>query len=726
MKLQNKLIKVRNNSINQNNTIIQILYLLIISISLSPILIHNGWPMNHEWWSFFDRIQIYTRHLKQFDIIPLWSTNDGLGMGSPLPLFYHKLFYFPASIFYIIIGNMKISVLLTITVFLEIGCFGIYKICRLVDLDNISSILFSLCIIFLNYTITNWFVRGAMAEFSASMIIPYMILWCIDFIITKKFKLYIIPVFVLIYLAHSVIAYYTIFSIIIVIGYIILRNYKIFNYSHFIKRALISGFYILFILSIYLIPMLICSNNFNISKIKGGYWAPIYNFQPFHKYILDKFTWQHDWQNMTIQFDLPVSILIIFTLTLLFYLKHKKQPDIIYKEILPINQIIIFTIVLDIFYILLQFKFMNFFYKIVPGAEYIQFPWRLLAFIQILNLLILIILTKKLYRYLNLKYIRIIPFILLVILLIHYPIFRKSKFNWFQNKFVEEKRTNYGTFGIGEYMPNVEQIPASPSIGIKKYYSEINTQTEVLRGSCISKLIKPIASEQLSVLYKIKSNGKSVVIFPYNFSGLELLQIIGQPKKVFWYRTNIDPRIHAILPDGKYTLQIIFPKVSNLFHTRNILRQVKEPIIPKFQDVCNAENISSDETKIFSIKGYPSGNYQSLSKEFALSGFYSVKVNNRNPIGFYYELKDAIPGEVFDISVFEKVGSNHGYLIVEDSTKKYKLETHTWINTNKESWKKLDIRFVIPSDIPKTKFFTYVCADKDSVYFDNLLIKKWN
>ena len=54
--------------------------------TLMPIWRGEGWPLGHDGTSFAQRTLVYARHMAIFDLLPVWSSSDAAGFGSPMPL----------------------------------------------------------------------------------------------------------------------------------------------------------------------------------------------------------------------------------------------------------------------------------------------------------------------------------------------------------------------------------------------------------------------------------------------------------------------------------------------------------------------------------------------------------------------------------------------------------------------------------------------------------------
>jgi hypothetical protein len=286
--------------VNKFYTIVKADYfniVVIISISfftflaISPVIFHNGWPLNHDHLTWAIRTQTYVSHICKFDIFPIWSSRDGAGMGVPEPLYYHKTFYYISSFFYIITGDMKVSILFSIGILMVAGIIGVYKTALYLGNNKWISLITSFSFGFLNYSMCNWFLRGDMAEFAAMMMVPYLILEELKLIKTKKYKISLGVILFLIYFSHSIIGYYSLFTVITTLIFLSFSVTKP-EAIKIIKRLSISAVVIISVLLIYIIPMYLLSDYYNPSGIKENELIPRYKFVEFARYLYDtKYKW---------------------------------------------------------------------------------------------------------------------------------------------------------------------------------------------------------------------------------------------------------------------------------------------------------------------------------------------------------------------------------------------------------------------------------------------------
>ena len=221
-------------------TLIAVLLTFFVAIyAISPVTVMAGWPLNHEAYNWKYRTINYYLHFIQFDFFPIWSSGDCYTLGTPLPLFYHKLFYYLSAMIYLFLGHMKTTIITTLVIFELIAVVGMYRCLSILNLNNYVALALSLLILLMNYTSTDWLIRGNMAEFSALCLTPWLIYWCMSFIETRRFSYSIIPILVLLYLAHNIIAYYGVFVVLLSIIIVFLVEFKFNVFKHVLLRGLI-------------------------------------------------------------------------------------------------------------------------------------------------------------------------------------------------------------------------------------------------------------------------------------------------------------------------------------------------------------------------------------------------------------------------------------------------------------------------------------------------------
>ena len=100
------------------------LFVAVATVTTHHLWGASGWPQNHEATTFAVRTQIYADHLRAGDLLPVWSSRDNGGLGSPQPALYHKLFYLTAGSLRVAGASLKNALVLATVAFLVIGAAG--------------------------------------------------------------------------------------------------------------------------------------------------------------------------------------------------------------------------------------------------------------------------------------------------------------------------------------------------------------------------------------------------------------------------------------------------------------------------------------------------------------------------------------------------------------------------------------------------------------------------
>jgi hypothetical protein len=693
--------------------------ILATIIALSPVIFKGGWPLNHDQLLWKIHTETYVAHICKFDLIPIWSSRDGAGMGVPTPLYYHKLFYYISSFYYMIFAKMKVSILFTIASFMFIGISGIYKTSVYIGNNKWVSLFISSTFVLLNYSMSNWFLRGAMAEFSAMMIVPFLILEELKLLKTKKYSVSLAIIIFLIYFSHSIIGFYSLFTVLFTL-LILSFNISKSEALKIFKKLGISALIILAILLIYIVPMYIFSDYFNPSQIKENNLIPKYKFEEFIRYLYDyKYEWfSEPYWGFSVQFDLPVLILIIASLSL-FIFKIKEIKITTFKR-----QVLFLILIMDLFFILLQLKISNIFYENIPGADFIQFPWRLLTFIQTLNLLIL----SWLLSYINIKPFKKIPYIfactLLLTIIICYPPFKGTKYWWYQGNDLEQ--ISHESCNAGEYLPSIYgdnfQKLLEHLYLFKKRGIEIKEKDNYLNITNSAKLENETSKVELEANFK----NISEVIIPITYSSLTRMYRIdpktNNKQQIPIYRTDSDPRIRAILPFGVYHLQIDLPTLKNIFIPKKMPNHRE-----KFKTIeCDAESLSEYGTFLVSKCGlHFFANPELRSNEISRSGKYSIKLIGNSSYGFTYVMNSQKDySDEWELSVWRH-GSNKGTLLIQTGDS-ILFGQNKSIEVDSAGWELLKIRFNIPpqlADDIEIKYYVFNACEINPIYFDDFKLE---
>jgi hypothetical protein len=354
-------------------------FVLISAAGIIPPLLKPGFPPNHEDETFVLRTMVYAKHFRFGDVIPVWATSDNFGMGSPLPSLYHRLFYIVSGLVFAITNDAKVSIATALIAFTSIGVYSMFLTLRSFQCSRQIAMIGASTLPFLNYSVTNWLVRGAMAEYSAMMLIP-LALYAVKKSLDRG-SLYapIGFVFGCLFLAHSVIAYYTalIFGAVLVTGCL----FRAIPWSFFsVKQIVLSLVAFISITWWSLLPMLYFRQRFDVGRLLPDFLNVQLQFHSAKEYVWDSaWSWSNAPQLFTVQMD---TILLLSLVVFLFMRRFSREHVAIFS---------IFAISLA-----LQNGRSWKLYNIIPGAEYIQFPWRLSAITRVVLLILVFIGLKQL------------------------------------------------------------------------------------------------------------------------------------------------------------------------------------------------------------------------------------------------------------------------------------------------------------------------------------------
>jgi hypothetical protein len=365
------------NCANQFTRVLVAFFFFALALAtLRPLWGQDGWPDNHEGNLFLLRTHIYARHFSWLDLMPIWSSADVSGFGSPLPLLYHKLFYFLAGALALITGSVKSADVTAIALLLVTGASGTALTLRSLGASRLTAVIGGCCLITANYTVTNWLVRGALAEFTSAMIVPWVLFFFVRAISTGRISAGLGVTLGLLWLSHSVLAYFT--GLILAVTFLAMAAFRLTSWSALHPRTAWPAFaWFALLVTPYLVLMLVLGRDYDITRIVTPPFQPEYQFRPFLAYL-----WDDRWRfgdrsaNLTVQLDAALVALLAASVIALLM----QRPDAESRRSETVVPVVPFLLVMAVG-LFLQLPASAALYRWMPGALFIQFPWRLLAVI---------------------------------------------------------------------------------------------------------------------------------------------------------------------------------------------------------------------------------------------------------------------------------------------------------------------------------------------------------
>lgn len=525
--------------------------ILSVYLSFYPVIYTPGWPESFETHAWNWRIAVYHNAMRHGDLIPLWSPHESLGMGSAMPLFYHRLFNTVAAGLMFVTGTIKSASILTIFIFSLIAICGIYRIGRIVGLDWRLSFVIAVIFPHLNYVRTDLFIRGAFAEFCALCLCVWLLWWCVNLLRFRRFSLTLGFIMWLIFLSHSVTAFYSVL-IPAVASLLFIRRYP-GRWRRVVARGVISLLIFLVLIAPLIAGIWYVRSTIDLSYLQEMF--PSRNYRELWRYIYEPFDWRTIPICCTMQLDSFIMVGFIGMAAVLTWMSFKKKQKIAKFE----TSIYLFTGINLLVYLWLQTPLSAFFYDYFPGAGYIQFPWRCLTYITLFLVLGYQVAASRLYK----TYPRAIFIITSLIAVVTVIVNVARPFN---KKWVNAERfENPKPFNWREYFPNYPGRKMSE----KDFAMTIIRQFK--SGNCDvlgrgAKILPYAPKNYLETVYLVKAPNATEVAVLLNYSGLEtvLMQQGDKWLKVESYRTSDDSRVRFKVPAGTNRFKVLKPALKHL------------------------------------------------------------------------------------------------------------------------------------------------------------------
>lgn len=317
---------LRNSKLNSINHSYCIFFLLLFSFfAMYPVWKIDGWPTNHDGMLLFDRVGAFYYEFQKGNFFPLWTSYGQNGYGSAFPFLYHRFFNTVGALLAFPLGSIYLGVKFSILLFLFIGGAGMYKLISKIGLNFQYALCAAILFIFANYTFTNWLIRGAVAELTAMIFIPWLFYYCIQLLLNRNTGFQIGLVLSCMFYSHIVICYYAFFTVIVFYFIYLLdskKYLKLINYFPIFLTLLV----ILLLCSLYALGIIYYKKIYNFSVLVQEFSNPVNNFPLFERFLINRrYVWGKSGDNMTVEIGRVFNLLSIFiTASTIFLLLFKK------------------------------------------------------------------------------------------------------------------------------------------------------------------------------------------------------------------------------------------------------------------------------------------------------------------------------------------------------------------------------------------------------------------
>lgn len=456
------------------------LALLAVALVLSIVGRHAGWPRQQ----LNDPVLtgIYAAHFRQFDFFPIWSSSDAYGMGSPIPLYYSRLFFSVSGGIYLLFGNIKLAMVLSTAFFMAVGVYGMRLALSTFTQRRLLIVVGAIGLIFTNYSFTDWLMRGDFGEFSAMMLVPWLVWWCLNLVTTRRASLALIPIGALLIYAHLAIAVDSVIVLCIaLIVFVALAERS--EILRAVRRLAVSAVGVGLLLSPLIVVALEYGTNFDpASKITELGLKASQNFIPISQYFYS----QPISAIVSTQIDyaiwIPISIAIAAISIALVIAVGR-------MEIRPLRNlpVVLFTFGSLVTLGLLQLRFSRFLYDAFEPIQDTQFPWRMLALITPIGIVAVILIGDSLLKKTESLTLEIgLPLAWLISLIALSPVFSTISQSSFTPIETLPHQLQYGeepllTDGYnGEYLPVVQKQNWLQTLANYQYLFSTHREAEAI------------------------------------------------------------------------------------------------------------------------------------------------------------------------------------------------------------------------------------------------------
>ncbi|MDL2719212.1 MAG: hypothetical protein PT977_15830, partial [Acidobacteriota bacterium] len=353
------------------------LLLLASLLACSRILVLPGWPVNHDGTACFHRVETFRRAFADGNFLPLWAPFAENGYGSPFPFFYHRLFNTLAGAVALVSGSALAAVKVVIPPLLFVGALGMRRALLAMGLREFHAMGGALLLVFSNYAYTDWVVRGAFAEFTAFMLVPWLILAALGVVRgNPRTGWGLGAVLSLMFFAHSVVFIFAFVLVFVAFtGALVLSKDRRRAFVNATQAALI----VLPVTGPFLLGIRLFGEDLDLDRQRTGMFTIFRNFVPLGEYLFDSVGgWTSSTAGYTVEIGRGFNTLALISFAAVGAgLARQNLSAARVREMLPAWFLVLGS---GLGYFILQLPLSAPIYRLAPPMQFLQFPWRLLAF----------------------------------------------------------------------------------------------------------------------------------------------------------------------------------------------------------------------------------------------------------------------------------------------------------------------------------------------------------
>ncbi len=353
------------------------LLLLASLLACSRILVLSGWPENHDGVACFQKVEIFRLAFAGGNFLPLWTPLAENGYGSPFPFFYHRLFNTLAGAVALATGSSYTAVKVVIPLLLFLGAIGMRRALLAMGLGPLHAVSGALLLVFSNYAYTDWVVRGAFGEFAAFMLVPWLTVAALGIVFGRPRAGWGLgAILSLIFFAQSTIFIFA-FALVFVAfwGALVLSKDRRQAFLNLGRAALV----VLPVTGPFVFGIWLFGKDLDLDRLRTGMFSVFRNFAPLGEYLYDR---AGGWTSSTAGYSVEIgrgfnTLSLVAFAAVAVGLARRRLSAIRFEETRPAWFLAALSAV---FYLVLQTPLSAPLYRLAPAIQFIQFPWRLLAF----------------------------------------------------------------------------------------------------------------------------------------------------------------------------------------------------------------------------------------------------------------------------------------------------------------------------------------------------------
>ena len=352
------------------NQIPLLLLLLLSALSFVVLLKPGYFPMHDDQQAI--RLLEMDKCIKDGQIPCRWVPDLGYGYGYPQFNYYGPLPYYVMEVFHLaglgFLDSVKAGFIISV-IFSAIGMYLLGKALWGKWGGFLSGFIYA----FIPYRAVDMYVRGAVGEFWAMSLLPFVFLFILEIFKGKKKAIVGLGISIAFLItSHNITTFIFVPVAALWVLFLVYKDFGSLKQVLLKTEDLLLGIFLGFLLSAYfLLPVILEEKFAHIETLTMGYFNYLAHFVSLNQLLFSNF-WAYGtseigpYDNISFAVGILVWVLPLLFLVLAALLKKKETKTILF---------FVLTGWLALFFTHAKSSFI---WKIVPTLSYIQFPWRFL------------------------------------------------------------------------------------------------------------------------------------------------------------------------------------------------------------------------------------------------------------------------------------------------------------------------------------------------------------